>query len=467
MHLWTEYEGRTVAGAYTLGRLLRSEGRNGFFSTADRKGQQAIIRLTEAHYDEDEQIERWRLVANIQQRHLIEIERVGKTNFDGVPLTFALMEPEDANLGDVLRERPLTGAETLEVARAVAAALTALHAGGLVHEHVAPVNVFAVGETVKLRSDCVRECVADKEFNTPEGCADLRRRDIHDFGVLLLECLTLEREMQPGATLPDPFFRIIPGALEGTLSLETIAGILGVPKTPAEPVVPKGPAAGDVASTAAAGVPAVPPASATAPPAAPVAATQASLPLRAAEASAPPDTADRPSQLPLRFRPRNQRRTAKPELVPELPLKRWGIAAVAALIALVVLWRMLGGSSKTTSVAAAPIVNTRPAAATVTPPAATPAPVAVKPSPLVGSSAAVAPGWYVIAYTYNHQPQAQAKAEGLAAKHGVLNPHVFSPSGHAPYFVALGGPMTREDAKSVLSRARRSGMPRDTFMRNF
>ena len=64
------------------------------------------------------------------------------------------MEPEDANLGDVLKERPLTSAETLQVARAVLGALKALHASGLVHEHIEPNNVLAVGETVKLRSDC-------------------------------------------------------------------------------------------------------------------------------------------------------------------------------------------------------------------------------------------------------------------------------------------------------------------------
>src|SRR5579875_2283603 len=197
MHLWTEYEGRTIAGAYTLGRLLRSEGRNGFFTTSDNTGHSAVIRLTEAHYDEDEQLRRWSQVAGVHQDNLIEIEQVGKTTFDGVPLTYALMEPDDANLGDVLKERPLTAAEATQVAKSVVAALSALHANGLVHEHVEPSNVLAVGEVVKLRSDCVRECVADVEFNTPEGCAELRRRDIHALGMLLLQCLTLEKEWSP------------------------------------------------------------------------------------------------------------------------------------------------------------------------------------------------------------------------------------------------------------------------------
>ena len=186
MHLWTEYEGRTIAEHYTLGKLLRSEGRNGFFATADKDGHPAVIRLTEAHYDEAEQLRRWRQVAEVHQDNLIEIEQVGQTTFEGVALTYALMEPDDANLGDVLKERPMTTAETMQVAKAVLAALKALHEKGLVHEHVEPANVLAVGETVKLRSDCVRECIADGEFTTSEECADLRRRDLHDFGTLLL-----------------------------------------------------------------------------------------------------------------------------------------------------------------------------------------------------------------------------------------------------------------------------------------
>ncbi len=123
MQLWTEYEGRKIAGTYTLGKLLRSEGRNGFFATADTTGKAAVIRLTEPHYDEDELLKRWRQVADMHQANLIGIERFGQTDFDGVAITYALMEANDANLGDVLHERPLTLTETTQVARAVHGAL--------------------------------------------------------------------------------------------------------------------------------------------------------------------------------------------------------------------------------------------------------------------------------------------------------------------------------------------------------
>ena len=47
MNLWTEYEGRTVAGDYYLETLLRSEGRSAFFKTHGKADNNAVIRLTE------------------------------------------------------------------------------------------------------------------------------------------------------------------------------------------------------------------------------------------------------------------------------------------------------------------------------------------------------------------------------------------------------------------------------------
>ncbi len=77
-----------------------------------------------------------------------------------------------------------------------------------------------------------------------------------------------------------------------------------------------------------------------------------------------------------------------------------------------------------------------------------------------------APGWYVIAYTYNHQGQAQTKADRLNARHRDFHADVFSPRGRT-FLVSLGGPMSEPEAKSLQQRARRSGFPRDTYIRNY
>jgi serine/threonine protein kinase len=445
MQLWTEYEGRKIAETYTLGKLLRSEGRNGFFSTADTSGHAAVIRLTEAHYDEDELLKRWQQVADMRQSNLIGIERFGQTNLEGIAITYALMEANDANLGDVLQERPLTVTETTQVARAVHSALTALHASGLVHEHIEPVNVLAVGETVKLRSDCVRECIADFEFNTPEGCAELRRRDVHDFGLLLLQCLTLEKRYNPGLNLPDIFRRLIPHMLDGTWSLEQVGQLLNPPTAAPKPAI------------------------------ATAATTRSnSAKTQAATAGSPKATKPKqPEQETLLLEPS----LAAPEADPTLRYRRevaedssgfnlrpWLLGGAAALIVcILVIWHFVSAKSAPPAAQLTTSAQTTPAPATPQPAAyaarraATAAPVA----------AAHAPGWYVIAWTYNHESQAQTKAERINARYHGFHAEVFSPRGRAPYLISLGGPMSEPQAKELQQRARRSGLPRDTYIRNY
>ncbi len=450
MNLWTEYEGRTVAGAYTLDKLLRSEGRNAFFATSNGTGIPAVIRLTEAHFDQEEMLKRWRQVAQVQQDNLIAIKRVGETTFDGVALTYALLEPEDANLEDVLAERPLTSAETMQVAKSVVAALSALHASGLVHEHIEPANVLAVNETVKLRSDCVRECVADVEFNTPEGCAELRRRDIHNLGILLLRCLTLEREWTPALNLPEPFRQIIPRALDGNWSLEQIAAALDSAAAVPKAVAP--PTPGGVAA---------PPRTVVPENVRQATSTAAAAPVKS-EAASP-----EPAASPV-FRARNHIEPAEPSPSPLRSV--WLMCAAAAFVVLLVGWHFLAKKQSkpaATTAASSPVV---PAARTAAPAASAVAaptlPTTRPPAPPVAATPSRT-GWYVVAFTYNHEGQARTKATRLGARHASLHPEVFSPTGRPPFLVILGGPMSKSEAQLVLRQARRSGMPRDTFIRNY
>ena len=491
MHLWTEYEGLTIAEHYTLGKLLRSEGRNGFFATADKDGHPAVIRLTEAHFDEAEQLRRWRQVAEVHQDNLIEIEQVGQTTLEGVALTFALMEPDDANLADVLKERPMTTAETTQVAKAVLAALKALHDRGLVHEHVEPVNVLAVGETVKLRSDCVRECVADGEFNTPEACAELRRRDLHDYGRLLLRCLTLETEWLPAHNnLPDPFKRIIPKALDGSWSLDQLGAALDPALFAPKPVSRPEPAAvptpvvvpGAMAPIAAAAAapdlgeavgtaatprrPLVPPGVRQG--------TGSDTPLASQPSYA--RTPSDPSEPVIVTRTQHREDSAEPAGEPSKVL--WAVVGVAALLLLFLAWHFFAGTK-----AEAPAASTPTAPVTTSAGAATQAAVpssaetGIVPAPVArpaasdaadSAHAAGSSGWYVIAFTYNHEAQAATKVQRLRRTHNSLHPQVFTATGHAPYFVSLGGSMgSQAAAEGVYRHARRAGLPRDTFVRHY
>ena len=66
---------------------------------------------------------------------------------DETSLVYVVMEPTEADLSEILRERPLTLAETREVAGSLIPAVEALHASGFVHEHIQPANVLAVAKS--------------------------------------------------------------------------------------------------------------------------------------------------------------------------------------------------------------------------------------------------------------------------------------------------------------------------------
>jgi eukaryotic-like serine/threonine-protein kinase len=74
----------------------------------------------------------------------------------------------------------------------------------------------------------------------------------------------------------------------------------------------------------------------------------------------------------------------------------------------------------------------------------------------------------VVAYTYNREAQAQQKVASVAAKHPQLKPEVFTPNGHAPYLVVVGGAMSRDEAFALVKRAKGEGwLPRDSYAQNY
>jgi eukaryotic-like serine/threonine-protein kinase len=430
MQLWNDYEGKTIADKYPLGPLVRPEGRSALFQVSAGAEAPAVIRLTEAINDEGQMMACWSRVAAVKQDNLVAIKRFGETNFEGIQLTYAVMEPSDANLADLLKQRPLTCQEATQVATSVVAALSALHAKSLVHEHIDATAILAVGETVKLRADCVRECVVEPGFTTMEDCMRVMQGDVYDLAVVLLRALTLEKRLTPSTKLPAPFDRIIPNAMNGAWGLQEIAEALAPTPVPAKPVVPQ--------------------------PAATVAAPSA-VP---AKEEAGPDT-------PLLYRRRNDVGTL--EINRTRPL--WVALAIAAVIAVALFLR--AGISKPAS---QPQAAATPAVAPVRPAIATPAPVrtptpipaqAAQPTRAAGLVSRMQAGWYVVAYTFNRQQQAISRAAAIAQKNPSLHPEVIAPGGHAPFLVALGGPMTRPDAENTRSRARQAGLPRDTFVQNY
>lgn len=519
MELWNDFEGKTVAGRFPLERLLGPQGRSAFFATTANGSGPAVIRLIETHFDEEEILGRWRTVMGLQEPHLQALTVCGETTLDGTKLVYAVLEPTDMELADALRERPLTVAETRQVTAAVLSALERLHAAGLVHEHVEPAYVLAQEEMVKLRSDCVREA-------PEEGAEAARAADVRGLALLVAECLTQARDESRAGTLPAPFAEMVrrgaagewglpemrsalegpvlvrPGMAPAAVAVAAPAGAgPGMRPAAAARVTVTAPARGDggAASEPQAGAQASPvsgPERASVSPAVAAAAeehTPASVAARVAAVHEPRsgaalgrlDTeagrvhgiadADRIVMDPVEDESRRGGLWAGLG-VAAVVLFGWGgwhamhrapAAPVAAPVAASAPATAGPAAARTSGEAAAP---TATASAPRKSSAATPAPAkspAARGEAAPAASAAGHGSWRVVAFTYNREDQARHKAEQIDARHAGLHAEAWSPSGRAPWLVALGGWLDQREAEALVSRARRDGLPRDTFARNY
>lgn len=419
MQLWNEYEGRIIAGQFPLKKLLEPEGRSAFFSTTTDSGAPVVLRLIEAHFDEPEILARWNAVSKIDQPNLVKLNHFGQATLDETALLYAVMEPSDSSLAAILRERALTTKETMQVATSLVPALEALHANNLVHEHLEPANILAFGEVVKLRSDCIREA--------PEGAdgSEARARDVRDLATVLLQSLTLQRRLSPGTDLPAPFREIVTNGLSGAWGLSEISAALAPPSAPRQ---------------------------------------QAAVPVT--ESSAKESTTYVPSAAarPVRS-PSSERLSVPLEEDEKRRVIPWTTIAAAVILALFIGWHFLHKSPAPIPTLAT-MPNQTPSGVAAASGAAAPPAVATA-SPVNRAKPGARAQWRVVAYTYNHEDQAKAKAALIASQHAFLNPEVFSPKGHAPYLVTVGGVMSRNEALAFRKRARAAGLPRDTYARNF
>jgi hypothetical protein len=453
MNLWTEYEGRTIDGTYPLTKLIRPEGRSAFFSTSNGTGVPTVIRLIESHFDGDEILTRWRGVAALNHPNLVKLKSFGHVVVDETSLVYAVMEPVEANLSEILRERRLTEQEARQIATSLLAAIEALHSNGFVHEHVVPENVLAVGEVIKLRSDCIRETLEGEE-----GVA-LKRKDVRDYATVLLQALTQRRRLEDTSRellLRAPFEQIVRKGMSGEWGLKEIGTALKKPSL--------------AQAIARAGVtPDAPKAEM------PVAEPVVAAPSGTAASVAPPSGAApsvaRRIRVPVGDEPR--------KLGPR------GIAyGVGTLLILLLGWYFVHSRSAGSRGAVQEAPASAPAAQESAPVAATSSAAATDAGSHPAPSAGVAAGstdapagknvagdsrgrWRVVAFTYNREEQARQKVAEIAQSHPDLNPAVFTPNGHAPFLVTLGGPMSMQEAFALSGKAKREGLPRDTYAQNY
>ncbi|HEY3705542.1 MAG TPA: SPOR domain-containing protein [Terracidiphilus sp.] len=486
MDLWTEFEGVTIDKAFALSKLLQTEGRSAFFTTRNANGESVLIRIIECHFDEDEILARWRGVQTLGHASFLRIEHFGQflIEADDITAVYAVFERVDANLGDVLERGRLSPDDASQIGLSIASALEMLHANGFVHEHIEARNIYAVGETVKLRSDCIRE--------TPEGEASFaaRRRDVHDLAVVLAQVLLgSPRGVDPSrvASLPAPFNDIVRKGMSGEWKLTEVQAALARHKATSA-----APSKGAQARAAAAQV-AIPRSAQAA--ATPAAVVPTAAPLREAMKSiAGEKSAEAETNAQARFQPRTEPWTApgrsrgvlaeehtrfpgpdRPAIdvqawlaAIERDRRKWITGGVLLLVVVLLGWmfarRFSAHPAAAQSAVAAEASSHAPAAPdrAVTPQHA--APRAASATPSVGNGKKQ---WRVVAFTYNRQDQARKKAASVAQKHPDLRPEAFSPSGRAPWLVTVGGAMDRDDAYALAAKVRGLGLPRDSYAQNY
>ncbi len=459
MPLWNEIEGRTLTDGSVLGTLLRSEGRIAWFSATDPEGRPAVVSIFEALNDEESVAARLETAARLQHPSLLALRGVATTRLEDEPMVHVVMEPFDQTLADVLRDRALTPDEAKDVAENLLSALEAVEHAGLRHGHVDAAGVLAVGDAIKLRSDCLSAAHGDSD--APALAALL-------YSALTKRRFTSERD---AIQLPAPFASLVrAGAVNGG-SLIAMRRVLTGP--PLSSPGASSPAAAHPAAAARTAIPA---------------ATPTALAGAAATAARQPSTTSAPN-------PRSAVPAARSTGIPAVRQpRRPGIAIAAGVlmvILLIIFWlafrRPAGHTpvSGQATIAAAPPATSNPAPAPNAAEqnagamgSASPAPAAALPARTLSSpvSRPVMPAnaangeravWHVVAFTYDRQATAQNKATELAAKYPQLEPQVFSPNGRAPYLVVLGAGTDREAALARRNVARKAGMPRDTYAQNF
>ncbi|HEY6448832.1 MAG TPA: hypothetical protein VIY53_20420 [Acidobacteriaceae bacterium] len=508
MMLWTDLEGREVMGRWRLGRLVRPEGRTAWFEATGANGEALMLSITETLNDDEDLLERLRAAAAIRHPHVVEVRDALAADLDDGPVVIAAMEATEENLGDVLRDRVLSVGEAQAVLEALVQGLAAIHERRLVHGRMEPASVVAMGEMIKLRSDCL--LIGDEGFAAGAG------ENVRGLARIVTQAVTRRiPSSENDAVLqlfPEPMARALRRALSGNAKIEEIAALAGVrlvAATAAKPeekaavplrpmIVEPRPLAQAQAAAEEAGqedplqggwagtlAPAPAPASAdTARRGEPVViAGQAGDAKPGPEKTAswlsamPADAVA--AEKPLRAGPvlldgsepifgrETERIVVEDEAHPWTQRRSapWVLGA-AAVIVLATVGALLGlfhhgkPAGGTQSAPAATVSATRTRTAQASVPAA--------PRPAAGAAAvATAPGWRVVAYTYNHEAQAEHKAQMIAQRYPQLSPGVFAPHGRAPYLVTLGGVMSRTDAFAFRERAVRLGLPHDTYAQNY
>jgi non-specific serine/threonine protein kinase len=143
---------RQRIGHYTLIRKLGEGGMGVVFAAHDERLERVVAVKTMTSQAADEAARRrfWRearAAASVNHPNICQIHEIGE---DDGTLFIAMELLDGESLADRLRRGPFAVSDTIPIGLGILAALSALHARGLIHRDLKPSNVFLTSHGVKL-----------------------------------------------------------------------------------------------------------------------------------------------------------------------------------------------------------------------------------------------------------------------------------------------------------------------------
>lgn len=229
------WEGRSVSGKYPLRQFLGGSDHSAVFLTERPGPARAAIKLIAVDPAEAEQeIARIRATVKLSHPNLIKMYEAGRSQIEGDPFLYVVMEYAEEDLSQILPQRALASSEVSDLLPPLLKTLSYLHGRGFVHGRIKPSNVLAVRDELKLSVDQVR-AIADSGtvrrrrdvYDAPETAAGIvsPASDVWSVGATLIAAMTqnvgLAEQKSPGSpSLPENIGEPYRGIAKDCLQLD-------------------------------------------------------------------------------------------------------------------------------------------------------------------------------------------------------------------------------------------------------
>lgn len=214
--MWKNWEGQVIDHKYQLRQFLGSTDHSVVF-LAEFHGpevRQCAVKFISADFPgKEQQLAAWSSASQLSHPNLLQIYGAGTCKVDEMEVLYVAMEYAEENLAQVLPHRALMAEETSEMLNAVVDVLVYLHEKNLVHGHVKPSNVLAMGERLKLSSDTIDTAGEAREMRRERSAYDAPElpdapftpaADVWSLGVTLVEAFTQQQAVLPFNEQADP-----------------------------------------------------------------------------------------------------------------------------------------------------------------------------------------------------------------------------------------------------------------------